>query len=36
MDSTVHVSNVTALVMPMEVTVDKAAHYAQQSSDSMV
>ena len=35
-DSTNHVSNVTALVIPMEVTVDKAAHCGQQSSDSMV
>ena len=36
MDSTVHVSNVTALVIPMEVTVEKAAQWCQQSSDSMV
>ena len=36
MDSTVHVSNVTGLVIAMEVTVDKAAHYGQQSSHSMV
>ena len=36
MDSTIDVSFVTALVIPMEVTVDKAAQYGQQSSDSMV
>ena len=36
MDSTIHVANVTALVIPMEVPVDKAAHCGQQSSDSMV
>ena len=36
MDSTTQVTNDTALVIAMEVTVDKAAHYGQQSSDSMV
>ena len=35
-DSTIDVSNVTALVIPMEVPVDKPTHYPQQSSDSMV
>ena len=36
MDSTIDVSNVTALVIPMEVTVDKPTQWCQQSSDSMV
>ena len=36
MDSTTQVTNDTTLVIPMEVPVDKAAHYAQQSSDGMV
>ena len=35
-DSTTQVTNDTGLVIAMEVPVDKAAHYPQQSSDSMV
>ena len=33
-DSTIHVSNVTGLVIAMEVTVDKAAHCCQYHSHS--
>ena len=36
MDSTICVTFDTALVIAMEVTVDKATHCGQQSSDSMV
>ena len=35
-DSSTQVTNDTGLVIAMEVTVDKAAHCGQQSSDSMV
>ena len=36
MDSTTQVTNDTALVIAMEVPVDKPAHCIQQLSDSMV